>query len=174
MIREKIVKFCEEIKVEYCSYLYNSKKINFPFCCRHSADFITSYLKMTLGDNFTYIGTTNPILHNHAWTEYLDSETQEHFIVDFTGFQYSNYNNIAVLLKEKKLKQCDFEAFIVTQKVVYDPQDEAMYKKEDDTMSQIFDCYGMDESQEWKLSSGCFMEYVKKNFDKVHENTVYL
>lgn len=171
-MREKIEMFCEEIKNDFCSFLYH-KKISFPYCCRHSADLVTSYLRMLYGDNFKYIGTTNPQIYNHAWTEYFDPEIEEHFIVDFTEFQHTDCD-VAVRLKENKLEQSALEEFIKTQKVVYNPSEVYMYGIEDVTKPVIHECYGMDESKKWELSKCDFMEYVKINFAKVHEKTEYL
>lgn len=58
-MRRKIERFCNDIKVDYCLYLYEKgDSLNFPYCCKLSADLITSYLKMICSDKFQYICTT--------------------------------------------------------------------------------------------------------------------
>lgn len=172
MMREKIEIFCEDIKIDFCLFLYR-KKISFPYCCRYSGDLITSYFRMLYGDNFKYIATTNPDLYNHAWTEYSDPETKEHFIVDFTEFQHTDCD-VAVQLKENKLEKDALEKFIKAQKVVYNPEEVYVHGEDDITRPVVQKCYGMDDNKKWELSNHSFMEYVEKNFDKVHEKTKYL
>lgn len=116
MIKE-ISEFCEEIKVDYSLFLYNYKVtskyrpiancpikkefLEFPFCCKVSADIITSFLQMIYGEYFQYYCTK--IIFPHGWTEYRSKE--EHFIIDFTNFQFKMSDDDKVKWRKRLIPQ---------------------------------------------------------------------
>ena len=157
-MRKKIIKFCEEIKVDFSLFLYH-KNIAYPYCCKHSADLISSFLQRVYGENFQYICTTGKGF-NHAWTSYCDKNDK--FIIDFTDFQHTN----SVI--SKKLMNNEF-----SDKVVFDPEDTYMYACYNILPPKTQNCYGLINNCKMELNKKCFMEYLELKFDDVNNNTNY-
>lgn len=170
-MREEIERFCNDIKVEYCLFLYEKgDDISFPYCCRLSADLITSYLKMVCSEKFQYIGTTNRKLYNHAWTLYDDGE--ENFIIDFTHLQYTNEKN-ARRMKEHKFLNFDFEKIIKMEKVVFNSKEICMYGCDEYMYPKKQKCYGIINGFRGQMCKDNFFLYLKKSYNVVYSNTEY-
>lgn len=169
-MRKEIEKFCDDIKEEYCLYLYNKgSKLAFPYCCKLSADLITSFLKMVCSDKFQYICTTNYRVYNHAWTYYVDG--QEAFIIDFTQFQFTNIESKK--MKDRSIEIERFKKIIEKEQIVFNPEETYMYIIYDWMFPKEQKCFGVLEEFEGKLNKKSFMEYLEKVYDIVYENTVY-
>lgn len=168
-MREKTEKFCNDIKEEFCLYLYN-KDIGFPYCCKLSADIITSFLKMACSDSFQYICTTNPKAYNHAWTYYKDGKDE--FIVDFSNFQYSN-SKVSQEMKNKNMSIQEFKKIVHEEVVVFNPEETFMFKAYGFMNPQRQKCFGLINGYSAELNRGDFMKYLILIFDKIFDNTSY-
>lgn len=173
-IRKEVTEFCEEIKMDFSLFLYH-KKIGYPYCCKLSADLITSFLKMVYNKNFEYICTTGRG-YNHAWTYYCDEN--EEFIIDFTEFQHKKSENKKPLEINKKLSKnflLDKEviAFIKDEQVVFNPEETYMYLCYDFMAPNIQTCYGLIDNCKMELNKECFMKYLQLKFDYVYNKTDY-
>lgn len=170
-MRKKIEAFCNEIKEEYGLYLYNKgAELDFPYCCKLSADLITSFLKMACGDKFQYICTTREGAYNHAWTYYNDEK--EEFVIDFTQFQFTNSNS-SKRIKNGEVSIEEFREIINKEQVVFDADETYMYAISDIMIPREQKCYGLCEGLDVELSKRSFMRYLEKNYDFVFENTIY-
>ncbi|MBQ2882724.1 MAG: hypothetical protein IJE43_02970 [Alphaproteobacteria bacterium] len=170
MMREKIEKFCNDIKEEYFMYLYNKgESINFPYCCKLSADLITSFFKMVCSNNFKYMCTTRERAYNHAWTYYNDGK--EEFIIDFTNLQYTNDNIKHIERSEVSVEK--FRQIVSKEQVVFSPEETYMYLVYELMHPKEQKCNGILEDFEGVLNKDCFMEYLEINYDNVFENTNY-
>lgn len=170
-MRKEIEKFCDDIKEEYCLYLYEKgDELNFPYCCKLSADLLTSYLKMVCSDKFQYICTTNEKCYNHAWTYYNDGE--EEFIIDFTNFQFTNVE-AAGRMKKHEISASEFKQIIKGERVVFNPDDTYMYMTYDWMYPKEQECYGIIDDFDGKLDKEYFFVFLRQIFDTVFVNTVY-
>ena len=167
-MRKQIEKFCEEIKEDYILFLYNKEKPNYPYCCKLSADIITSYLNMVLGNNFKYICTTSPKYYNHAWTYYND---EEEFIIDFTEIQFSS--DFYRKNKREDINIDELKKLIKKQQIVFDVEEshyiafcEMLWPKEQK-------CYGIIKDFKGELNKFDFMAYLELVYDQVFEKTIY-
>lgn len=168
MIRKIIEDFCDEIKEDYCLFLYNKgNEISYPFCCRLSADIITSFLKMVYSDKFQYISTTNPRAYNHAWTYYNDGE--EKFIVDFTQIQFCQD---CTRIKELNVSITELKQIIKNQQIVFNVEDNYMFGL-DFMMPKEQKCFGILYNFKGSLNKKDFMKYLKDSYNVVNENTNY-
>lgn len=167
-MRKKIIEFCEEIKVDFSLFLYH-KNIAYPYCCKHSADLISSFLQMVYGENFQYICTTGKGF-NHAWTSYCDKNDK--FIIDFTDFQHTN-SVISKKLMNNEFSDKELVEFIKNQEVVFDPEDTYMYACYNILPPKTQNCYGLINNCKMELNKKCFMEYLELKFDDVNNNTNY-
>lgn len=169
MVREVIEDFCNEIKEDYCLFLYNKgEELSYPFCCRLSADVITSFLKMVYSEKFQYISTTNPHAYNHAWTYFKDGE--EEFIVDYTQIQYcSNYGK---RMKDREVSLMELKQIIENQQVVLNVEDNYMFGL-DFMAPEEQECFGLLCDFKGDLNKKDFMRYLKDSYNMINQNTNY-
>lgn len=171
MMRKRIEAFCNEIKEEYGLYLYNKgAELNFPYCCKLSADLITSFLKMACSDKFHYICTTQKGVYNHAWTYYKDEK--EEFIIDFTNFQFTN-DNSSKRIQNGEVSIEEFIEIISNEQVVFDVEETYMHIMYNIMLPKEHKCYGLCGEIDVELNKGSFMRYLERNYDFVFENTAY-
>ncbi len=169
-MRQEIERFCNDIKVDYCLYLYEKgDDLNFPYCCKLSADLITSYLKMVCNEKFQYICTTNKKFYNHAWTLYDDGE--ENFIIDFVHLQYTNKN--ARKMKEHEFLNIDFKQIIKMEKVVFNLDETYMYNCYSFMLPKPQKCYGIINDFKGEMCKENFFIYLEKSYNIVYLNTEY-
>lgn len=173
-IRKEVTEFCEEIKMDFSLFLYH-KKIKYPYCCKLSADLITSFLKMVYNKNFEYICTVSK-WRNHAWTYYCDEN--EEFIIDFTEFQHKKSENnkplkIIEKLSNNELSDKEVVAFIKDEQIVFNPKDTYMYLCYDFMQPKIQKCHGLINDCKMKLNKECFRKYLQLKFDYVYDQTNY-
>lgn len=183
MIRNKIENFCEDILEDYCLYLYNKefgKRINgqpiysnFPYCCKLSADIITSYLNLYFGPIFKYICTTNRKIYNHAWTLYEGKN--ERFIIDFTDFQHKMSSEIEIKFKEHMISKEELIREIKKNKVVVNEEQsycyavyDIMIPKEQISIGSSFTDYKAE------FNKNDFMKFLKLVSEEVYDKTSYL
>lgn len=170
-MREKIEKFCENIKEEYCLYLYEKgEDIIFPYCCKLSADIITSYLKVICSDKFQYICTTREKAYNHAWTLYDDEK--EKFIIDFTQLQYTN-EKVARKMSEHKFANEDFKQIIKMEKVVFNIEETYMYECYNYMYPKEHKCHGIIRNFNGELCKEDFLAYLEKIYNTIFLKTQY-
>lgn len=168
MIRKVIENFCDEIKEDYCLFLYNKgNEILYPYCCRLSADIITSFLKRVCSDKFQYISTTRPRVYNHAWTYYNDGE--EEFIVDFTQIQY---RQDCTRIKDRSVSIAELKQIVENQQIVFNVEDNYMFGL-DYMMPKEQKCFGLFYDFKGCLNKKDFIRYLKDNYNVVNENTNY-
>ena len=167
-MRKEITEFCEDIKMDFSLFLYH-KKISYPYCCRLSADLITSFLQMVYDKKFEYICTTGN-RYNHAWTYYCDEK--EKFIIDLTEFQHKN-PEISKKLINNELSDQELLAFIKDEQVVFNPEDTYMYICYDLMPPKTQRCHGLIDNCRMELNKECFMEYLQLKFDDVNDKTNY-
>ena len=169
-MRKEIEKFCTEIKETYCLFLFDKgKEVAFPYCCKLSADLVTSYLKMVCSDKFQYISTTNSRAYNHAWTYYCDEK--ERFIIDFTQFQFTQVD-ISKRIKARDISIEEFKSFIDKERVVLDQEENYMYGL-DFMNPKIQKCYGMLNEFQGKLNKSDFLRFLELRYKSVFERTSY-
>lgn len=168
-MRKEIELFCEKIKEDFCLYLYK-KDCAFPFCCKLSADIITSFLTMAFGGNFHYICTTCKGVHNHAWTLYESSE--EKFIISFTELQYID-TKMSEKIRNKKIDDKTFKDIIKNINVVFDEEEGYIWKLYYIMQPKEQECIGLVQETNVKLDKECFMDYLDRVYDNVYENTDY-
>ena len=168
-MRDEIEKFCDDIKVEYCLYMY-VKDSRFPYCCKLSADLITSFLKIVCSDNFQYICTTKECVYNHAWTYYKDEV--EEFIIDFANIQFKN-SKLSYTIKIKDISIEEFKKVIYEETVVFNPQETYMYGMYDEMIPKKQNCYGIIDNFTGGLNKNDFMKFLEKSYDVAYNNTSY-
>lgn len=127
-MRQKIEKFCEEIKKDYWLYLYSNTFIKtgigkeqhagFPCCCRVSAKIITLYLQKCFGEEFQYYQASQRF-SMHAFTKYKNTRNEE-FIIDFTDFQFALKDDIKKKIMKNELHEESVWNFIKPHPVVVD------------------------------------------------------
>lgn len=168
-MRQEIEKFCNDIKVDYCWYLYSKgEKILFPYCCKVSADIVTSFLNMVCSNKFLYICTTFIGAINHAWTIYDDGN--ESFIIDFTRLQHTNGSD-SDRMKKHDVDEYEFKAIIEKQEVIFDKK---TYETEYNWMQpKEQKCIGVKDNFDGKLNYKDFMSFLRKNCDAIAQNTHY-
>lgn len=168
-MRKEVTQFCEEIKFDFILFLYN-KKTSYPYCCKLSADLITSFLQMVYDQKFQYICTTSK-RYNHAWTYYRDEK--EEFIIDFTELQYKVNADICKNIKDNKYNDIELSEIIQNEKVVFDPENTYMYLTYDFMQPKEQNCYGLIKGKKMELTKKCFMEYLLSKYEYVNNKTVY-
>lgn len=169
-MRSKITQFCEEIKVDFTLFLYH-KRINFPFCCKLSADMITSFFQMVYDERFQYICTTNQRAYNHAWTYYRDEVGE--FIIDFTELQFKLNADICKNIKDNKYNDMELSEIIRDSKVVFDTEETYMYVTYDFMQPKKQTCYGLIKGRKMELTKKCFIEYLQSKYENVYNKTEY-
>lgn len=179
-MRNEIQNFCDLIKEEYCLFLYNyhflredrntKEYLQFPFCCKLSADIITSFFQMNFGDNFQYICTTKGNVI-HGWTSY--SSKNEHFIVDFTYFQFKMSDDERELWKNRKKKKNEMIQFLQQYNPVKDCSDFDTDIYRNITLPEKQKCIGRRDGYKVELTKDSFLNYVKAVIDDVYKNTQY-
>lgn len=168
-MRSTITKFCEEIKIDFILFLYH-KKISFPYCCKLSADLLTSFFQMVYDEKFQYICTTRPKVYNHAWTYYSDES--EEFIIDFTELQYKSKGDTCKNIKENKYSDIELSEIIRDLQVVFDPEETYMFMTYDFMYPKEQNCYGLN-GRKMELTKKCFMEYLQSKYEDVYNKTEY-
>lgn len=168
-MRKEITEFCDEIKKDFSLFLYH-KKIKYPYCCKVSADLISSFLQMVYDGNFKYICTTGRG-YNHAWTLYNDGE--EEFIIDFTDFQHTK-KEISKRLEYNEVSDKELLEFIQGEKVVFDKKETYMYLTYLFMPPEEQTCNGLIDGCKMELNKKCFIEYLQFKYDDVYNNTDYL
>lgn len=179
-MRNEIQAFCNLIKVDYSMILYNHSFVckdsnkreysQFPFCCKLSADIVTSFLQMIYGDDFQYMCTTSGNVI-HGWTSY--DSNNEHFIVDFTYFQFEIKDKERELWKNRKIKKNEIIQFLQQYNPVKDCSDfdAGIYKNI--TIPENQKCIGRRDKYKVELTKDSFLNYVEAVIDDVYENTQY-
>lgn len=170
-MQEKIEEFCEEIKMDYFLFLYNYKKIGyleFPFCCKVSADIISSFMQLNFGDKFQYKCTTRGMVP-HGWTEYQYED--ERFIIDFTRFQFELNDLEKKEWRERKMSDSKIKERLknfnpVQKDAEYDGLEKIVLPKRQK-------CIGLKSNLKVKFTKKSFFEYLKKIIDHVYLNTDY-
>ena len=177
-MRKVIEKFCEEIKVEYSLFLYNHKVpckygnekeyLQFPFCCKESADIITSFLQMNFGDSFQYICTTRgPI--PHGWTVYISKD--KCFVIDFTNFQFNMSDDEKKIWRNRERTKKQVIEFVQQHNPVQD--NSHYFGLEDIVLPREQKCIGINNKYKVAFTKDSFLEYVKNVINHVHLNTYY-
>lgn len=181
MKRQLIESFCEDIKREYCLFLYNNnfgtednpKFSCFPYCCKLSADIVTSYFKLCFGEEFKYICTTNTKVYNHAWTLYKSDN--EEFIVDFTDFQHEISNKIRERLLKHEISIDELLDIIGKINVVMDVKQSYCYPLYDIMCPKEQVCIGANSNKvkDTIFNKEDFLNFAKKVSKDVYNETGY-
>lgn len=177
-MREVIEDFCDEIKVDYSLFLYNHKVpckygnkkeyLEFPFCCKVSANIITSFLQMNFGEDFRYMCTTRGIVP-HGWTVYNNRD--EYFIIDFTNFQFDMSDDEKIMWRKREKTKKQIIDVIQHHHPV---QDYSIYDEiKDIVLPKERKCIGEISKYNVEFTKNSFFEYVKNIIDNVYLNTDY-
>ena len=139
--------------------------LEFPFCCKVSADIITSFLQMIYGEYFHFYCTQ--IIFPHSWTEYKSKK--EHFIIDFTDFQFEMSDDDKVQWRKRLISQEE-----VTKRVHrHNPiQEQSAYVGLEQFVIKE-KCLGLKDDYSVELTKYSFMNYLKSVIDDVYKNTRY-
>lgn len=168
---KKIIEdFCEEIKHYYWSFLCKKKPQDFPFCCKESADLVTSFFNAAFGGGFEYIATTRPGAFNHAWT-YGCIENEE-FIIDFTAFQFDD-REMCDKIRFGEVTENEKAIFLDKQKIVFDINEKQCHICYEFMMPKTIPFHGNVPKYKGALNKESFITYVQENFDIVKKNTYY-
>lgn len=180
-MKSEIVSFCNKIKNKYCLFLFHNnfgengevQYCTFPYCCKLSADIITSYFKLCFGDKFKYIYTTNSNVYNHAWTLYEDDN--EKFIIDFTDFQHGIDNEVREKFIKHKISDEEILNEISKREVVIDVEETYYYGLDSIMCPKEQQCCGVKNNtvKNINLSEEKFSEFLKKVSPKIFSETSY-